>query len=148
MYLWFKLRNIQSAEFVPASFTVLFLLLLLHPLNGLFSRTTWVSRYQKGKTSLDLNDAGTIHSGFTFLVLAPPGLMAPCPGSPGQGAIKRSLCVVCVSGARWFIVSRRGHWRRYWNATRSQYVPNRSISSHCFNWLSVQSLCNDALWKL
>ena len=25
--------------------------------NGLFSRTTWVSRYQKGKTSLDLNEA-------------------------------------------------------------------------------------------
>jgi len=31
-------------------------LLLLHPFNGLFSRTTWVSRYQKGKTSLDLKD--------------------------------------------------------------------------------------------
>ena len=31
--------------------------LLLHPFNGLFSRTTWVSHYQKGKTSLDLNEA-------------------------------------------------------------------------------------------
>ena len=31
--------------------------LLLHPFNGLFSRTTWVNRYQKGKTSLDLNKA-------------------------------------------------------------------------------------------
>jgi len=30
---------------------------MLHPFNGLFSRTTWVSRYQKGKTSLDLNEA-------------------------------------------------------------------------------------------
>jgi len=29
----------------------------LHPFNGLFSRTTWVSCYQKGKTSLDLNEA-------------------------------------------------------------------------------------------
>ena len=29
----------------------------LHPFNGLFSRTTWVSRYQKGKTSVDLNEA-------------------------------------------------------------------------------------------
>jgi len=28
----------------------------LHPFNGLFSRTTWVSWYHKGKTSLDLND--------------------------------------------------------------------------------------------
>jgi len=33
------------------------LLLLLHLFNGLFSRTTQVSRYQKGKTSLDLNEA-------------------------------------------------------------------------------------------
>ena len=29
----------------------------LHPFNGLFSRTTWVSRYQKGKNALDLNEA-------------------------------------------------------------------------------------------
>jgi len=29
----------------------------LHQFNGLFSRTPWVSRYQKGKTSLDLNEA-------------------------------------------------------------------------------------------
>jgi len=27
------------------------------PFNGLFSRTTWVSWYQKGKASLDLNEA-------------------------------------------------------------------------------------------
>ena len=33
------------------------LLLLLHPFNGLFSRTTWVRQYQKGKTSPDLNEA-------------------------------------------------------------------------------------------
>ena len=29
----------------------------LHPFNGLFSTTTWVIRYRKGKTSLDLNEA-------------------------------------------------------------------------------------------
>jgi len=29
----------------------------LYAFNGLFSRTTWVSRYQKDKTSLDLNEA-------------------------------------------------------------------------------------------
>ena len=33
------------------------LLLLLHPFNSYISRTTWVSWYQKGKTSLDLNKA-------------------------------------------------------------------------------------------
>jgi len=30
---------------------------ILHPFNGLFSRTTWVSQYQKGKTTLVLTDA-------------------------------------------------------------------------------------------
>jgi len=30
---------------------------LLHPFNGLFSRTTWVSQYEKRKTSLDLDEA-------------------------------------------------------------------------------------------
>jgi len=29
----------------------------VHPFNGLFFRTTWVSWYQKDKTSLDLNEA-------------------------------------------------------------------------------------------
>ena len=27
------------------------------PFNGPFSRTTWVSRYQKGKTNLDFTEA-------------------------------------------------------------------------------------------
>jgi len=34
---------------------LLLVLLLLHLFNGLFFRTTWVSQYQKGKTSLNLN---------------------------------------------------------------------------------------------
>jgi len=33
------------------------LVLLLHPFDGLFSRITWLSQYQKSKTSLDLNEA-------------------------------------------------------------------------------------------
>ena len=32
-------------------------LVQLQPFNGLFSRTTWVSRYQKGKTNLDFTEA-------------------------------------------------------------------------------------------
>jgi len=32
-------------------------LLLPYPYNGLFSRTTWISQYQKSKTSLDLKKA-------------------------------------------------------------------------------------------
>ena len=38
------------------------LLLLLHPFNASFSRTTWENRYQKGTTSLDLNEA--VYDGF------------------------------------------------------------------------------------
>jgi len=36
---------------------IYFVLLLLHPFNGLFSRTAWVSQYQNGNTSLNLNEA-------------------------------------------------------------------------------------------
>jgi len=35
---------------------ILLLPLLLHPFNGIFSETAWVSRYQKRKSSRDLND--------------------------------------------------------------------------------------------
>ena len=34
-----------------------YLLLVIHPFNGPFSRTTRVSRYQKGKTNLDFTEA-------------------------------------------------------------------------------------------
>ena len=36
---------------------LLLLVLLLHPFNGLFSMSAWVSWYQKGKTNLALNEA-------------------------------------------------------------------------------------------
>jgi len=78
---WDQLRNRMLGNRVPfrLPFTLLLLLLcyryyyyyciwhvsacsdgelrLLHPFNGLFSGTTWISQYQKGKTSLDLNEA-------------------------------------------------------------------------------------------
>ena len=31
--------------------------MLLHPFNGLFLRSTWVSQYQNGKTNVGLNEA-------------------------------------------------------------------------------------------
>jgi len=52
---------------------------LLHPFNDLFSRTTWVSRQHKGKTSLDLNEARDDRvlrrSGISWTVCYQP---APC----------------------------------------------------------------------
>jgi len=47
---------LRTRTFCPSE-GLLPLLLLRHPFNCLFSRTTWVSRHQKGKTSLDLNEA-------------------------------------------------------------------------------------------
>jgi len=47
MYCWF--RAVDSAGLCQLG--------TVHPFNGLFSWTTWVSRYQKGETSLDLNEA-------------------------------------------------------------------------------------------
>jgi len=56
----FKHTSTVSCDLVLKIFQLLLLLLLLlllHPFNGLFSGTTWVSRYQKDKTGLDLNEA-------------------------------------------------------------------------------------------
>jgi len=54
------------------------LLLLLHPFYGLFLRTASISQYQKGKTSLDLNEArddgvlGCIHISWTICKQSAP----------------------------------------------------------------------------
>ena len=48
-----SLAQLKTLYFAQYNYTT-----LLHPFNSLFSRTTWVSWYQKGKTSLDLNQAG------------------------------------------------------------------------------------------
>ena len=58
---WFLCMDALSDVHPPVSkhwrqLNILTVLLLLYPFNGLFSRTTWVSWYQKGKTSLDLNE--------------------------------------------------------------------------------------------
>jgi len=45
------------------------LLLQLQPFNGLFSRTTWVSRYQIGKINLDLLEQETVSgSGISWAI--------------------------------------------------------------------------------
>ena len=46
----------QFAQILQVSVNSVLLPLLL-PFNGLFSRTTWVSRYQKGKNNLDFTGA-------------------------------------------------------------------------------------------
>ena len=63
------------------SFTLVFVYSVttsLHLFNGFFSRTTWVSQYQKGKTSLDLNGArdygvlGCSHISWTICMQSAP----------------------------------------------------------------------------
>jgi len=46
--------TVQTQSMIPTTTTTT---ISLHLFNCLFSRTTWKSRYQKGKTSLDLNEA-------------------------------------------------------------------------------------------
>jgi len=45
---------------------------LLHSLNGLFSRTTWVSRHQKGKTGLARDDGDLECSGSSWTICKQP----------------------------------------------------------------------------
>jgi len=47
------ITSIHSCYYIQIFYYSVGDLLLLLPFNGLFSRTTWVSRYQKGKTNLD-----------------------------------------------------------------------------------------------
>ena len=54
--------------------------LLLHPFNGLFSRTTWVSCYQKGKTSLDLDEARDDGGRWLPLASRPLSVCSACCG--------------------------------------------------------------------
>jgi len=59
MYFWKFLPCIIFLKNLQPSYVciVQLVLLLLQPFNGLFSRTTWVSRYQKGKSNLDFTGA-------------------------------------------------------------------------------------------
>ena len=52
-----SLREMFSVSVLLSVTITLMLFYILHPINGLCSRTTWVSRNQKGKTSVDLSKA-------------------------------------------------------------------------------------------
>ena len=57
---FFGERALQSCVciiLIQLAFTPDRSLILQHPFHGLFSRTTWVSRYRKGRTALDFNEA-------------------------------------------------------------------------------------------
>ena len=80
---------------------LLLLLLLLHPFNGLFSRTTWVSQLQKGKTSIKARDDGV--SGWQWhqlnnmqtICIAPDGAIQSA--RPHQHLITQFLQARCSS---------------------------------------------------
>jgi len=83
-----KKRNLLEATFLSLEYArhakdnteqtiwthhmIIRILLLLRPFNGLFSRTTWVSQYQKSNTSLDVNEArgnGVLgYSGISWII--------------------------------------------------------------------------------
>ena len=91
---------------VRKCWSILLLLLLLHPLNGLFYRTTWVSRYQKGYSCLYLNEArdcGVLGCAVIF--------EAQCTRSLGLGyklcaVIPTSNTTVAGNGRTWLLFGR------------------------------------------
>jgi len=54
--LWKSVSNCKSDKLAYV-YIIITTILLVHPFNGLFSRITWLSQYQKGKTSLHINEA-------------------------------------------------------------------------------------------
>ena len=68
---------------------------LLQPFNGLFSRTTWVSRYQKGKTNLDFT--GARDSEWQWHQL---GHMHVCPSCRPTNSVKALKAQTCVEFRR------------------------------------------------
>ena len=101
--------------------------ILLQPFNGLFSRTTWVSRYQQGKTNLDFTGArdsewqwhqlGRMqvctslqtdnHANTPPLVF----LQAGCPSCRPTNSVKAlNALSYSVSKLCWNVVARRLDW--------------------------------------
>jgi len=76
---------------------------LPHPFNGLCTRTTWVSRYQKGKTSVDLDEARddgvlTWHLGCSGISWTICKQSAPHTSGGWAGALagKQTDCLHCL----------------------------------------------------
>ena len=55
--MWVPVAVWKPCKLLYTCYLLLTTTTTLHLFNGLLSRTTWVSRYQKGKTSMDLNQA-------------------------------------------------------------------------------------------
>jgi len=80
---------------------------LLHPFNGLFSRTAWVSWYQKGKTSLDLN-------------------VARDDGVVGFSGISWAICKQSPPHCRQ--IPRTTHHHHFFNNTNTRHVHNNKLN--------------------
>jgi len=105
------------------------LLLLLHPFNVLLSRTTWVSRYQKGKNSLDSNEARD-------------------DGVSGCSDISLITCKQSVPRCRQITIPTRHQSKKHWKKVSLSFTfinikPHRIARSECkdaaayCDWCSV-----------
>ena len=110
------------------------LLLLLHPFNGLFSRTTWVNRYQKCTTSLDINEARDDGvSGCSGISLTIHRQSAPCSRQITTPATHHSVFYRPDALPATQPVASK-HWRQMQVATEIKYETK--------TWLSPQSFCS------
>ena len=144
------------------------LLLLLHSFNGLFSRTTWASRYQKGKNSLDWNEArddGVLGcSGMSWTIWkqsAPRSrqITSPTPHSSRpvhwQKTTSKVSWLQSYSGSKWIVTGiAQGTARRYapppmavrrWHVV-SPPIKNRGGSMSVCRWVRSLHISGGQRW--
>ena len=108
------------------------LLLLLQPFNGLLSRTTWVSRYQKGKTNLDFT--GARDSEWQWHQL---GHVQVCTSlQTDNHASTPPLCFLQAGSLPAAQPTASKHWRYYVTLHLIMF----SLSLHCFDTVGWSSL--------
>ena len=109
------------------------LLLLLYPFNGLFSRTAWVSQHQKGRTSLDLNEARD--DGFWDAV-ASAGPYANNLQTYNHTNIS-SLNLYMPGALHGTQLTVSKHWRHWTRYSRKIYTYSTIVSNELYIWLVV-----------
>ena len=122
-----------------------------HPFNGPFSRTTWVSRYQKGKTNLDFTEArdsewqwhqlGHMQVGTSLQTdnhaSTPPlsFLQAGCPSCRPTNSVK---ALKGYSGNKGAVRQARHSWFYFQTCNAKQQQTNRSLQLNCMNKQQTQ----------
>jgi len=131
--------------YVTPCFT-LDILVILQPFNGLFSRTTWVSRYQKGKTNLDFTGANFANFGYNTEIINLLLLFVWCNFCNVKHSDHATCCVNCGRASKLLNVYCTVLYIHFWNAMNSRIsttLPLLMLSPFVllafFQWVSPKS---------